>query len=58
LPDASGNRVASTTTVFPVIVAGGGPIGALPGTPKHVNILGYFYDIDQGTLTEVVADKS
>jgi hypothetical protein len=44
--------------VFPVIVAGGRAIDALPGTPKHVNIFGYFYDIDQGTLTEVVADRS
>lgn len=26
------------------------------GTPKHVNIFGYFYDIDTGSLTEVVRD--
>ena len=26
------------------------------GTPKHVNIFGYFYDIDTGALTEVVRD--
>jgi hypothetical protein len=26
------------------------------GTPKHVDIFGYFYDIDTGTLTEVVRD--
>jgi hypothetical protein len=28
------------------------------GTPKHVNIFGYFYNIDTGTLTEVVTDKA
>lgn len=129
--DGQGNRVASTTTVFPVIVAGGRAIDALrsiavaqhlfgienivvvhhsycgattftadgiidaykhehgadisgvydpasiciedyeaslrhdtalvrshPGTPKHVNIFGYFYDIDTGELTVVVADKA
>jgi carbonic anhydrase len=129
--DASGNRVASSTTIFPVIVAGGRAIDALrsitvaqhlfgianvvvvhhshcgattftaegiigaykhehqadisqlyergsiciedyeaslkrdtalirshAGTPKHVNIFGYFYDIDTGTLTEVVTDKA
>jgi len=28
------------------------------GTPKHVNIVGYFYDIDTGMLTEVVTDKA
>jgi carbonic anhydrase len=128
--DASGNRVASTTTIFPVIVAGGRAVDALrsitvaqhlfgienivvvhhsqcgatsftangiieayqrehhvdisalydrgsiciedyeaslkldtaliranPGTPKHVSISGYFYDIDRGTLTEVVSDR-
>jgi carbonic anhydrase len=27
-----------------------------PGTPKHVNIFGYFFDIDTGALTEVVKD--
>ena len=26
------------------------------GTPKHVNIFGYFFDIDTGALTEVVKD--
>jgi carbonic anhydrase len=128
--DASGNRVASTTTVFPIVVAGGRSIDAMrsitvaqhlfgiqnivvvhhshcgatsftadgianaykrehnsdisnlydrgsiciedyevslkrdtalirlhPGTPKHANIFGYFYDIDTGVLTEVVKDK-
>ena len=129
--DASGNRVASSTTMFPINVAGGRAIDALrsitvaqhlfgienvvvvhhshcgattftadgiidafrhehdtdiselsergdiciedyeaslkrdtalvrshAGTPKHVNIFGYFYDIDTGTLTEVVTDKA
>lgn len=129
--DDSGNRVASSTTMFPIIVAGGRAIDALrsitvaqhlfgienvvvvhhshcgattftadgiigaykrehhadiaslydrgsiciedyeaslkrdtalvrshAGTPKHVNIFGYFYDIDTGTLTEVVTDKA
>jgi carbonic anhydrase len=129
--DASGNRVASSATVFPVVVAGGRAVDALrsitvaqhlfglqnivvvhhshcgattftadgiidayrhehhadisrlyergsiciadyeaslrhdtalvrasDGTPKHVNILGYFYDIDTGTLTEVVRDEA
>ena len=129
--DASGSRVASSTTIFPVIVAGGRAIDALrsitvaqhlfgienivivhhshcgatsftadgiiraykhehhadisdlyergsiciedyeaslkwdaalmrshAGTPKHVNIFGYFYDIDTGVLTEVVKDKA
>ena len=129
--DSSGNRVASSTTVFPVIVAGGRAIDALrsitvaqhlfgienivvvhhshcgatsftadgiieafkreqdadistlyergsiciddyeaslkrdtalirshAGTPKHVNVFGYFYNIDTGALTEVVADKA
>lgn len=129
--DASGNRVASSTTIFPVIVAGGRTIDALrsitvaqhlfgianivvvhhshcgattftadgiigaykhehqadisvlyergsiciedyeaslkrdtalirshAGTPKHVNIFGYFYNIDTGALTEVVRDKA
>src|SRR5215468_10946545 len=127
--DDSGNRVASTTTIFPVIVAGGRAVDALrsitvaqhlfgiqkivvvhhshcgatsftadgiidayehehhvdisklydrssiciedyeaslqrdtalvrasAGTPKHVNVFGYFYDIDTGALTEVVRD--
>jgi carbonic anhydrase len=127
--DGSGNRVASTTTMFPVVVAGGRAVDALrsitvaqhlfgirkivvvhhsqcgatsftadgiikayqrehhvdishlyeqdsicisdyevslkhdtalirshDGTPKHVDIFGYFYDIDTGTLTEVVRD--
>lgn len=129
--DASGNRVASTTTIFPVIVAGGRAVDALrsitvaqhlfgiqnivvvhhsycgattftaegiinaykqeqhtdiaslydrgsiciedytaslkrdtalirtnPGTPKHANIFGYFYNIDTGELTEVVRDRA
>jgi carbonic anhydrase len=130
LHDGAGNRVASTTTLFPVIVAGGRAVDALrsitvaqhlfgirnivvvhhshcgattftadgiieayrhehgadisglydrgsiciedyeaslrrdtalirahPGTPKHVIIFGYFYDIDTGVLTEVVKDE-
>jgi len=129
--DASGNRVASSTTMFPIIVAGGRAIDALrsitvaqhlfgiqnivvvhhshcgattftadgiigayeqehhadiaslydldsiciadyeaslkrdtalvrshAGTPKHVNIFGYFYDIDTGLLTDVVTDNA
>jgi carbonic anhydrase len=129
--DAQGNRVASSTTLFPVIVAGGRAIDALrsitiaqhlfglhnivvvhhshcggttftadgiirawkhehgadiaalydrdsicirdyeaslqhdtalirahPGTPKHANIFGYFYDIDSAALTEVVRDAA
>jgi carbonic anhydrase len=129
--DASGNQIASSTTMFPIIVAGGRAIDALrsitvaqhlfgiqnivvvhhshcgattftadgiigaykrehhadisslydrgsiciedyeaslerdialvrshAGTPKHVNIFGYFYDIDTGMLTEVVTDKA
>jgi len=131
IKDSAGNRVASSTTVFPVIVAGGRAIDALrsitvaqhlfgienivvvhhshcgatsftadgiieafkqeqqadisklyergsiciedyeaslkrdtglirshAGTPKHVNIFGYFYNIDTGALTEVVTDKA
>jgi carbonic anhydrase len=127
--DAAGNRVASSATIFPVIVAGGRASDALrsvtiaqhlfgienivvvhhshcggttftadgiidayrhehdadisqlypresiciadyetslrhdaallrahAGTPRHANIYGYFYDIDAGTLTEVVRD--
>jgi carbonic anhydrase len=127
--DGSGNRVASSTTIFPVIVAGGRAVDALrsitvaqhlfgiqnilvvhhshcgattftadgiieayghehhldisnlyprssicisdyevslkhdtalirshDGTPRHVNIFGYFYDIDTRTLTEIVRD--
>ena len=127
--DGAGNRVASSTTIFPVIVAGGRAVDALrsitvaqhlfgiqnivvvhhshcgatsftadgiikayehehhldisdlyprssicitdyeaslkhdtalirshAGTPRHVNIFGYFYDIDTRTLTEVVRD--
>jgi carbonic anhydrase len=127
--DGSGNRVASSTTIFPVIVAGGRAIDALrsitvaqhlfgiqnivvvhhshcgatsftangiigayehehhldisnlyprssicisdyedslkhdttlirshAGTPRHVDIFGYFYDIDTRTLTEVIRD--
>jgi carbonic anhydrase len=129
--DASGNRVASSTTMFPIVVAGGRAIDALrsitvaqhlfgiqnivvvhhsqcgattftadgiidaykhehhtdisalyergsiciedyeaslkrdtvlirshAGTPKHVNVFGYFYNIDTGMLTEVVTDKA
>ena len=129
--DASGNRVASSTTMFPIIVAGGRAIDAMrsitvaqhlfgiqnivvvhhshcgattftadgiidayrhehqtdisdlyergsiciedyqaslkrdtalirshAGTPKHVNIFGYFYNIDTGVLSEVVKDKA
>ncbi len=33
-------------------------IRAHAGTPQHVNILGYFYDIDTGALTEVVTDRA
>ena len=131
IKDSAGNRVASSTTVFPVIVAGGRSIDALrsitvaqhlfgienivvvhhshcgatsftadgiieafkqeqqadistlyergsiciedyeaslkrdtglirshAGTPKHVNIFGYFYNIDTGALIEVVTDKA
>jgi carbonic anhydrase len=127
--DAAGKRVASTTTIFPVIVAGGRAVDALrsitiaqhlfgienvavvhhswcggtsftadgiigawrreqgadiskvyergsiciedfekslaqdvalirahAGTPRRVNIFGYFYDIDTGALTEVARD--
>src|SRR5215813_4096435 len=129
--DGSGNRVASTATIFPIVVAGGRAVDALrsitvaqhlfgiqnivvvhhshcggtsftadgiidaykhehhadiadlyergsiciedyeaslkrdtalvrasAGTPKHVNIFGFFYDIDTGTLTEVVRDEA
>jgi len=129
--DGSGHRVASSTTIFPVIVAGGRAIDALrsitvaqhlfgienivvvhhsqcgattftaggiidaykrehhadistlydrgsiciedyeaslkrdtalirshAGTPKHVNIFGFFYNIDTDVLTEVVKDKA
>src|SRR5882757_3661419 len=127
--DSAGMRVASSTTIFPVVVAGGRAVDALrsitvaqhlfglqnivvvhhshcgattftpdgiidayrhehdadisdlyergsicidefeaslkrdaalirshPGTPKHVNIFGFFFDIDTGALTEVVKD--
>jgi carbonic anhydrase len=127
--DGAGNRVASSTTIFPVIVAGGRAVDSLrsitvaqhlfgirnivvvhhshcgatsftadgiidayrhehhvdisdlyprssiciadyeaslqhdtalirshDGTPRHVNIFGYFYDIDTRTLTEVIRD--
>jgi carbonic anhydrase len=127
--DGAGNRVASSTTIFPIIVAGGRAVDALrsitvaqhlfgiqnvivvhhshcgatsftadgivdayqhehhldisnlyqrssicitdyegslkhdtalirshAGTPRHVNIFGYFYDIDTRALTEVVRD--
>src|SRR4051794_6745944 len=129
--DAAGRRVASTATVFPVVVAGGRAVDALrsiavaqhlfgirnvvvvhhshcgattftaagiadayrrehhadiaglyepgsiciedyeaslrrdtalvrahAGTPRHVNVFGYFYDIDTGALTEVVRDEA
>jgi carbonic anhydrase len=129
--DGAGKRVASTTTIFPVVVAGGRAVDALrsitvaqhlfglknivvvhhshcgattftadgiidayrhehqadisglyergsiciedyeaslkrdtalirahAGTPKHVDIFGYFYDIDTGALTEVVKDRA
>ena len=129
--DDAGNRVASTATIFPIVVAGGRAIDALrsitvaqhlfgiqnivvvhhsycgattftaegiveackhehdsdisrlyergsiciedyeaslkrdtalirshPGTPRQANILGYFYNIDTGQLTEVVKDKA
>ena len=128
--DENGKRVASTTTIFPIVVAGGRAVDALrsitvaqhlfgiqnivvvhhsqcgattfsadgiieaykhehhadisglydrgsiciedyevslqrdtalirahAGTPRHVNILGLFYDIDTGSLTEVVNDR-
>lgn len=35
-----------------------GLIRSHAGTPKHVNIFGYFYNIDTGMLTEVVVDKA
>jgi carbonic anhydrase len=127
--DSTGKRVASSTTIFPVVVAGGRAVDALrsitvaqhlfglknivvvhhsqcgattftvdgiitayrhehdadisdlyergsiciddyeaslkrdaalirshAGTPRHVNIFGYFFDIDTGALTEVVKD--
>jgi carbonic anhydrase len=28
------------------------------GTPRHVNVFGFFYDVDTGALTEVVKDKA
>jgi len=129
--DPAGNRVASSATIFPIVVAGGRAIDALrsitvaqhlfgirnivvvhhshcgattftadgiidaykhehhadisglyergsiciedyeaslkrdaalirshAGTPTHVNIFGYFYDIDTGALTEVVRDQA
>ena len=129
--DGSGNRIASTATIFPIVVAGGRAVDALrsitvaqhlfgiqnivvvhhshcggtsftadgiidayrhehhadiadlyergsicikdyeaslkrdtalvrasAGTPKHVNILGFFYDIDTGKLIEVVRDAA
>jgi carbonic anhydrase len=131
ITDGSGNRVASTAAIFPVVVAGGRAVDALrsitvaqhlfgiqnivvvhhshcgatsftadgiidaynhehhadiselyergsiciedyeaslkrdtamvrasEGTPKHVNIFGFFYDIDTGQLTEVVRDEA
>ena len=33
-------------------------VRASAGTPKHVNILGFFYDIDTGKLIEVVRDEA
>lgn len=129
--DGSGNRVASSATIFPIVVAGGRAVDALrsitvaqhlfgiqnivvvhhshcgatsftadgiidaykhehhadiadlyergsiciedyeaslkrdtalvrasAGTPKHVNIFGFFYDIDTGALTEVIRDEA
>jgi carbonic anhydrase len=129
--DGAGNRVASTTNIFPIVVAGGRAIDALrsitvaqhlfgienivvvhhshcgatsftadgiidahwrehgadistlydrdslwiedyevslkrdvalirshAGTPKRASIFGYFYEIDSGVLTEVVADRA
>jgi len=129
--DSAGRRVASSTTIFPVVVAGGRAVDALrsitvaqhlfglqnivvvhhshcgattftpdgiidayrhehgvdisdlyergsicidefeaslrrdaalirshPGTPKNVNIIGFFFDIDTGALTEVVRDSA
>src|SRR5262249_42027118 len=32
-------------------------VRAHAGTPRRVNIFGYFYDIDTGALTEVVRDR-
>jgi carbonic anhydrase len=29
-----------------------------PGTPRHVNIFGYFFNIDSGDLIEVVSDRA
>ena len=129
--DGAGNRVASTATIFPIVVAGGRAVDALrsitvaqhlfgiqnilvvhhsqcgatsftadgiidaykhehhadiahlyergsiciaadeaslkrdtalirasAGTPRHVRIFGFFYDIDTGELTEVVRDEA
>ena len=129
--DSSGNRVASTATIFPIVVAGGRAVDALrsitvaqhlfgiqnivvvhhsqcgatsftadgiidaykhehhadiahlyergsiciedyeaslkrdtalirasAGTPRHVRIFGFFYDIDTGELTEVVRGEA
>ena len=131
IQDEAGNRVASSATIFPIVVAGGRAVDALrsitvaqhlfgiqnivvvhhshcgattftadgiidayrhehdtdisklydrgsiciadyeaslkhdtalirahAGTPKHVSIFGYFYDIDTGALTEVVRDEA
>ena len=128
--DPDGHRVASTTTIFPIVVAGGRAVDALrsitvaqhlfgirnivvvhhshcgatsftaegiitayrrehdrdisdlydrgsicisdydaslrhdlalirshEGTPAHASLFGYFFDIDAGTLTEVVSDR-
>ncbi len=35
-----------------------GLIRAHAGTPKHVNIFGYFYNIDTAEMTEVVKDRA
>ena len=131
ITDGAGNRIASTATIFPVVVAGGRAVDALrsitvaqhlfgiqnivvvhhsqcgatsftadgiidayrhehhadiahlyergsiciedyeaslkrdtalirasEGTPRNVNIFGFFYDIDSGELTEVVRDQA
>ena len=33
-------------------------VRAHAGTPRHVNVFGYSYDIDTGGLTEVVRDEA
>ena len=32
-------------------------IRAAQGTPRHVNVYGYLYDIDNGDLTRIIADR-